>query len=124
MQSLIAAQLLFITSLVPLKLSIIFFYYQFATTTLQSRTLWLLGTWVIGMGLAGDITTLLNCADAPIINLGAHCVSYKAAVLSHGGQDALSNLILLCWPVPFTWGSKMSRTRKFHLLVVFAVGAS
>ena len=121
-QSITATQILYITSLIPLKLSIIFFYRRLSTAAPHSITLWVLGIWVVVMGVAGDLTAIFSCAEVPTINVGAHCVNYEVATFVHGGQDVLMNLVLLCWPMPFLWGTKMDRIRKFHLIGVFALG--
>ncbi len=65
---------------------------------------------------------IFNCAESPRIRIGTHCINYRIAVLSYGGQDVLTNLVLLCWPLHFLWGLKLDRPRKAHLVGVFALG--
>ena len=110
------------TALVPTKLSIVFFYRRLSTSTPLCIGLWLLGGWVVVTSVAGDLLVIFNCAQLPTVNIGAHCVDYKTAVLSYGGQDVLINLILLCWPIQFLGGLEMDRVRIAHLVGVFALG--
>lgn len=110
------------TALVPAKLSIIFLYRRLSTSASLCIALWLLSIWVVVTSIAGDLLVAFNCAQLPTVNIGAHCVDYKAAILSYGAQDVLTNLVLLCWPIQFLWGLEMDRIRIAHLVGVFALG--
>ena len=52
----------------------------------------------------------------------AKCVELNLVVMIMGGMNVLTDLILVCAPLPTIWGLQMETKVKLQLMGVFCVG--
>ena len=116
---------IYIIGVVPVKLSLIFLYNRIFPNTRLRVLLWAVAIIVSGWGVAGTFVAIFRCVPFranwdPFVE--ARCVSFKAVAYSQGVQSILTDLILLCAPMPLIWGLQMPLAKKVQICGIFMTG--
>lgn len=125
-QDALAAQMIYATGIVPVKLSLIFFYHRIFPNRPLHIALWIVGGVVVSMGIAADLLVVLRCL--PLKGIWDHtiklrCINVATWLIIHASQNVITDFMLVFLPMPLVWRLKMTTTRKIQVSGIFALGA-
>ncbi|KAF7913171.1 hypothetical protein EAE99_010793 [Botrytis elliptica] len=85
-------------------------------------TLWIVRVFVVAYSYGRFIADVFQCT--PINHLwnqqpGGHCIRYGEMVLASGIIRILTDVTMLCMPMPLLWGLKLERNRKVLIYGIF-----
>ena len=124
-QGSIAAQVIYATGIVPMKLSLIFLYRRIFPNRWLHIVLWVLGGVIICMAIAADCLAVFKCLPLKGIwdhTIKSRCIDFTVWIVIHASHNVVTDFMLLCLPMPLVWRLNMSRTRKIQVSGIFALG--
>ena len=89
------------------------------------RLLWSVGMFVTTYSGIAILAAIFQCrpiqgAWDPTVK--AKCIKFNLVLMIMGGMNVLTDLILVCAPLPTIWGLQMEKTMKLQLTGIFCVG--
>lgn len=120
-----AAEVIYATSLVPVKLSVVFLYRRIFPIHSLHIALWIIGIVVVSFGITLDFLAVFACVPVkgswdPAI--GPRCINFSACVTIQGSQNVVTDFALLCLPMPLIWKLHMRTSRKIQVSAIFILG--
>ena len=120
-----AAEVIYATGIVPVKLSVIFLYRRIFPVHSVHIALWIIGSIVVCFGIAADLLTIFACVPVkgswdPTIR--PSCINLGLWIIIHGSQNVVTDFVLLCLPMPLVWKMHMRISRKLQVSAIFILG--
>ncbi|MCJ1297646.1 hypothetical protein MMC08_000434 [Hypocenomyce scalaris] len=125
-QCLWALELLSISALTLIKLSVLLFYRRIFTTPTFCILVWIVGSFVTAWGIAFFFANFFQCI--PITGVWEtgkprHCVNSVHLDNAYQGLNIMTDITILIMPWPMIWGLQMQPGRKAQVGGVFFLGA-
>ena len=125
-QCLWALELLSISALTLIKLSVLLFYRRIFTTPTFCILVWIVGSFVTAWGIAFFFANFFQCI--PITGIWEtskprHCVNSVHLDNAYQGLNIMTDITILIMPWPMIWGLQMQPGRKAQVGGVFLLGA-
>ena len=118
--------ILYITGLTMIKLSVILFYVRiFRPIAIYRIAFWATASIVVGWFLAGEAMSIWTCIPirkAWNPTLPGHCLDRSRKSYGTAISNILIDLIILVLPMPMLWRLNIEASRKIGLIGVFAAG--
>lgn len=125
-QCLLALELMSISALTLIKLSVLLFYRRIFTAPSFRIPVWVAGSLVTAWGISFFFANLFQCtpvSGAWEINKPRHCVNSKHLVNAYQGLNIMTDVMILTMPWPMIWGLQLPRRRKAQVGGIFLLGA-
>lgn len=128
-QVIISTEALYGTSICNIKLSILFLYDRiFGIPKSMFRYILLaMGGFVIAYSVTGILGTILQClplsdlwkppSDNPPV-----CIDFGTLVITMGVVNIVTDVTILCLPMPIVWSLQVSKPRRWQLVIAFSLG--
>ncbi|KAA6411597.1 MAG: hypothetical protein FRX48_04877 [Lasallia pustulata] len=125
-ECLLALELMSISALTLIKLSVLLFYRRIFTAPAFRLPVWIVGSIVTAWGIAFFFANLLQCT--PIsgfweYNVQRNCVNSKHLVNAYQGLNIMTDVTILVMPWPMIWGLQLPTRRKAQVGGIFLLGA-
>lgn len=120
-----ASEVIYVPALMTTKISILLLYRRIFTTPKFQRALWLVGGFVLAFAITALFLQIFQCTPIEAIwytNLKRHCVDISADYIAVGTINILTDVAILCLPMPQLWQLQMSRARKVQMMGMFLLG--
>ena len=124
-----AGELIYVTCLFAIKISILSLYYRLFSTL--SRSFNIAVYVAAGLTVVGWVTAFLififQCrpfAYAFDKSIEGHCVDFNAICVGTSVINVVINIVLLTLPLPVTWHLRVSKCRKLAISGMFLLGGS
>ncbi|OCL14689.1 hypothetical protein AOQ84DRAFT_280489, partial [Glonium stellatum] len=125
-KDLVAVQILWATSLMFTKVSILFFYmriFSVASFRLAARIVAVLVVmWAMSVILCGFLLCRPFAFNWDQTIKGGHCGNQILSYILTGAFNICTDVIVLCLPLPVIWNLQMRIWNKIGLIGIFAVG--
>lgn len=124
-QLLVAYVFLFATSTLTIKLSVLFFYLRVFVNRSMIRATKVVMVWVVLWSLGNILQIFLICrpfAASYDPSVSGTCGDQKASFIAIGSFNAVTDVVILCLPIPTIWALKATRRTKIFLTIMFTAG--
>lgn len=122
----VAFDVIYIWSLAGSKLSVLLLYYRVFQFGYFKGAAWGLGMIVTSWALAATLLALFLCTPIEKLwfpEVPGHCMSTTVVRLLNSGVSILTDVLILCLPIPAIWSLQQALwTQKIGLTLVFALG--
>ena len=125
-QAYFAQQLLFACSITLTKLSILFFYRRIFPSRQFALIEIILGSVMIGWWLSLVFAVIFSCHpvnyfwNKSVPN--GHCINENILAYGVTAVNIVTDLAVLCLPIPWLWTLQMPLSRKLGLIGIFCLG--
>ena len=123
-----AAEIIYQLAMTCIKLAILLFYYRlFKVNTRFIIALWVTATVTLCWYFTSTFVIIFQCF--PVNYLwnrkiqGGQCIPQKALWIGSSVTSLLTDVAILCLPMPMIWNMRASRNQKIALSAVFLLGA-
>lgn len=126
-KALFADQLIYATSIATIKISILLMYRRIFPTTKFSIATYVVGAVVIVWCIAVVLVSIFTCI--PVQNFWeseqiASChVNSLSAYLANAVPNIITDVTILCLPMPMVWNLQLSTFRKVEISAAFLAGS-
>ncbi|KAL8698486.1 MAG: hypothetical protein Q9201_006541 [Fulgogasparrea decipioides] len=120
-----ASVIFYIASLAATKISILFLYRRIFPKREFHAILWGVGAFILAFTIANILFVAFQCkpisgAWNPFIK--AKCINTEGGILSAAVLTIVTDVIILCLPLPSVWKLQLPTIRKFQLICIFLLG--
>lgn len=125
-QCLLALELMSISALTLIKLSVLLFYRRIFSAPAFRIPVWVVGSLVTAWGTAFFFANLFQCTPiSGVWELTAQrrCVNSKHLVNAYQGLNLMTDVMILIMPWPMIWGLQLQTRRKAQVGGIFLLGA-
>ncbi|KAL8708700.1 MAG: hypothetical protein Q9220_006425 [cf. Caloplaca sp. 1 TL-2023] len=124
-KAIMASVIFYSTSLAATKLSILLLYRRIFPIRKFHIILWGVGIFVSAFTIANVLFVAFQCS--PIYGawnprVKAKCINTNAGILAVAVLTTVTDVVILCLPLPLVWGLQLPTIRKFQLTLIFLVG--
>lgn len=120
-----ASEVIYVPALMTTKISILLLYRRIFTSDKFHRVLWCVGGFVLAFAITAIFLQIFQCTPIEAIwytNIERHCVDISASYIAMGTINIVTDVAILCLPMPQLWQLQMSRTRKVQMIGMFLLG--
>lgn len=121
-----ASEVIYVPALMTTKFSILFLYRRIFTSHRFHIVLWCVGAFVLAFAITAVFLQIFQCVPVEAIwytNLERRCVNISADYIAMGTINIVTDVVILCLPMPQLWRLQMSRTHKMQLMGMFLLGS-
>lgn len=122
----LAVDIMYVWSLVWSKLSLLALYYRVFCFGYFKRACWVVAVLVLVWALAATISLFLLCiplAKYWDTTIPGHCMEYAPVRLANSLATIVTDVLILCLPIPQIWGLHGLRgAEKLGLTILFTLG--
>lgn len=122
----LTARIVFAWNLCLTKVSILFMFYRiFDLSRLGKACLVAIGAFVILWSIISTCLFIFTCAPVQKLwlpSVSGHCIDLVGRWIANAASNVVTNLVILCLPVPQVLRMTLSRTEKLAVTMVFAQG--
>jgi hypothetical protein len=107
------------------KLSILLLYSRIFTSRKFNKILLSVGAFVAAFTTAAALVNIFQCSPIKAIwepSIPHKCVNLLAMLKVISVEDVLTDVLILCLPLPMVWQLKMSTKLKWQITSMFLVG--
>ena len=125
MQGILIGQVLYHASIATTKFSILFLYQRIFPSRRFRFVLWGVGIFVACYSATAAIATLLSCLPIEAnwdLTVPDTCVDAHLEIVILGSINVLTDVVVLCLPMPLVWRLQTSRIRKLQVSGLFLLG--
>ena len=125
-------EILWAVSLCAIKISILLFYRRLFpranTSTKWCICYWALLALTVALCLISVFASAFQCTpyDYPWTfgnpNLKWHCIDFTALARFTSSGNVVTDVLILCLPIPIVWNLQLKRSKKFGLMGLFLLG--
>ena len=88
--------------------------------------LWTVGLFVSTYTVAMVLAGIFQCSPIKGVwdtTIEAKCIQIKLVWIVTGSMNVLTDVLLLCTPIPLLWKLQMPRAAKLQLMGIFSIGS-
>jgi len=122
----IAARTLALISMFITKLSILLLYHRIFSSRRFTRVLICVGAFTAAFSIAVAFSNIFACRPFRALwdpDTPGKCLNVKALLRAVSVQDELTDVVILCLPLPMVWRLKMNRKRKWQVTGMILIGS-
>jgi hypothetical protein len=122
----IADRTLALISIFITKLSILFLYNRIFSSRKFTRVLIAVGAFTGAFSIAVALSNIFACRPFKALwdpDTNGDCLNLKALLRAVSVQDVLTDVAILCLPLPMVWQLRMSRKIKWQVTGMFLIGS-
>lgn len=124
-QSLLAAEVLYSPAIGAVKISTLLLFGRIFPGRKFRNVLWSIGIFVFIYTSVSVFAEIFQCR--PIrgvwdITINADCIQLKIIAMFMGGSNVLTDLLILCAPLPQLWKLQMPKNTKYQIIAIFGIG--
>ena len=110
-----------------IKWSILLLYRRLFPGKKFNIVLWSVGIFLMFFALAQMLSVIIQCTPVaalwdPAAHPGAKCDNYTPALILFAVVNAVTDVVILCLPMPILWHLNASATRRRQLVGIFGLG--
>ncbi|ROV94600.1 hypothetical protein VPNG_09203 [Cytospora leucostoma] len=120
-----ASEVIYVPALMTTKISILLLYRRIFPSHKFRMVLWCVGGFILAFAITGTFLQIFQCIPIEAIwytDLARRCVNISADYIAMGTINIVTDVVVLCLPMPQLWRLQMSRTRKAQLMGMFLLG--
>lgn len=120
-----ASEVIYVPALMTTKISILLLYRRIFPSHVFRVVLWSIGGFILAFAVTATFLQILQCVPIQAIwytYLERRCVNISAGYIAMGTINIVTDVVVLCLPMPQLWRLQMSRTRKAQLMGMFLLG--
>ena len=117
--------ILWALTLPTIKFSILLLYRRTFPIQAFVRLTWVVGAIILSWEVATVVAEIFTCTPVQASwkpDLAEHCINAKSFYLGNTVSNLLTDVIVMCLPMPIIWGLHMSTKRKASVSAVFLLG--
>ena len=125
LQTTLAAEILYNPAIATTKLSIILFYRRLFPVRTFVIVLWCVFAFVAAYSTTAALVNLLQCLPIGADwdpNITPKCVNLDVELIILSSINVVTDVAILCLPMPLVWRLQTSRVRKLQVSGVFLLG--
>ncbi|KUI67161.1 hypothetical protein VM1G_02887 [Cytospora mali] len=124
-QGMYASEVIYVPALMTTKISILLLYRRIFPSHRFNIVLWCVGGFVLAFAITATFLQVFQCTPVEAIwytNLDRRCVDISADYIAMGTINIITDVVILCLPIPQLLRLQMSRTQKAQLMGMFLLG--
>ena len=125
MESVLAVEVFYVPAISSVKISTLLLFARIFPGRKFRLLLWSVGIFVAMYSGIQILTAIFQCRPirgAWDTTVKAQCIKINLVFMILAGMNVLTDLIILCAPLPMIWGLQMQKTMKLQLMGIFSVG--
>ncbi|KAK4459324.1 hypothetical protein QBC42DRAFT_312104 [Cladorrhinum samala] len=122
---LVVAEVLYVFNLVWTKLSILLMYYRIFRFPYFKKWAYAIGAFIIAWVITITFLFIFICVPVEKLwypDLPGHCIDQVGTWIANAASTILSDVVILCLPIPQVWSLQLRKTEKVAVLVAFCLG--
>ncbi|KAE8145013.1 integral membrane protein [Aspergillus avenaceus] len=123
---LVVAEVLYVFNLVWTKISILLMYYRIFHFAYFKTWAYIIGTFVIAWVICITFLFIFICVPVQKLwypYLPGHCINQVGTWIANAISTILTDLIILCLPIPQVWKLQLRLSEKLAVLFAFGLGS-
>ena len=126
-QATLSTEVLYTPASTSIKFSVLLLYRRLFPNKRLKIASYCIGVFLIIFALAQMLSVIFQCTPVaalwdPFSHPGASCDNYRPALILFAAVNALTDIIILCLPLPILWHLHTTKTRRRQLIGVFLLG--
>ena len=117
--------MLYAISIPAIKISILFLYRRIFPSKTFKQLLILTGAFLVAYSITLTLGIIFQCVPLKsiwIIEMQGTCIQIGTFSVTMSVINVITDVILLILPMPMLWNLKISTTRRWQLMLTFALG--
>lgn len=125
-QSAFATEVLYPSPIALVKISTLLLYGRIFPGQTFKRMLWALGLFISTYSAIWTVTTIFQCRPISRVwdpTTNAECIDSTIVWAIMGSLNVLTDILVLCLPLPKLWRLQMRRRIKLQVIAIFSIGS-
>lgn len=122
---LVVAEIFYAWNLGWTKLSLLLMYYRIFRVPYFTTMVWVIGGFVWAWVISITFLFIFICVPVQKLwypQLPGHCVNQVGTWISNAVSTLLTDLVILCMPIPHIWRLQLREMEKVGLIFAFSLG--
>lgn len=124
-KTVLAAESIYVPASTPIKLSLLLLYHRLFVNRRLTIVCWCITVYLVVVTVIAVLVAVFKCLPVRGLwdpTVDARCINFRVWIQIHGGQNVVTDFLILLLPAPQVWKLKMARWRKVQVTGIFLLG--